>query len=77
MKRDNGDSSPGFETERKVSQERIQRAKFVVHRDAQRLEYARDRILVSSGMTNDGSQSGKRLDINLKSAFLPALQLGA
>jgi len=53
VKREHGHPAAVLQAERKIAQERIQRAEFIVHCDSQRLENAAHGVFVSSGAAND------------------------
>src|SRR5579864_4947821 len=56
MKCENGNPASCLQAERKIMQERIQRAEFVVHGDSQGLENAAHGVIVSSGASNGGGK---------------------
>src|SRR2546430_13839509 len=75
MKCENGNPAAGLEAERKVAQERIQSAEFVVHGDSQRLKNAAYAVLVSSGSANDRGELRRRRHGCLQDRLRQALGL--
>src|SRR5687768_5348629 len=60
VKREDGDPAAGIQAERKTLQQYIQRAKFVIHCDPQRLEDSAHGIFVSPSAANDCGKLHRR-----------------
>src|SRR5437764_184887 len=76
VKCENRNAAACLQAERKIVQERIQRAEFVVHGDAQGLENAAHGVVVSSGAANDGSKLCRRRYRSLQDGTRYAIGVG-
>ena len=76
MKRDNGHSAMRLQAERKIAQERIERAEFIVYGDTQPLENAAHAVLVSAAALNYVGELLRRRHRCLQDGFRQAIRLG-
>ena len=76
VKSENGDSATGLQAEREILQECVERAKFIVHRDSQRLENTAHGVFVSSGAANDCGKLCRRRRRCLQDGFRHAICSG-
>src|ERR1051326_6648452 len=76
VKCENGNPAACLQAERKIMEERIQRAEFVVHGDAQGLENAAHAVVISSGAANEGSKLCRRRYRSLQDILRGAFGVG-
>src|SRR5690242_8962462 len=73
VKCENRNPATCLQADRKIMQERIERAEFVVHGDAQGLENTAHGIVVSSGPANGGNELCRRRYGSLQNGLRDAI----